>query len=65
MKHVQTITLQRPLVAQMEDNEGAGQLLIKSILNFLVFGINPLFLLLCGTKVDNNGGMNGTGNGSN
>ena len=61
MKHVQPVSLQRPLTAQMDmDDNGSGGLLLKSILNFLLFGINPLFLLFFGAKT---GGGNQNENG--
>lgn len=61
MKHVHPMSLQQPMTAQMEDNEGRGGLLLKSIVNFLIFGINPIFLLFFGSKLDNGEGNNGGG----
>lgn len=58
MRHLHLTSKERPQTAQDLNP------VIKSIINGLIFGVNPLFLLLISQKIqgkDNDGGTNGTG----
>ncbi len=62
MRHIYAFTRQQPVRAQ----DGAGpNPLLKSLISFVLFGINPIFLLLFNAKVGGNDDDNGNGNGSN